>query len=165
MCCQTNWVASRNRSPLPLIQCRSNPSLGCSCCSHQVLRSPKQVESGLLISTFICEKKACCSPLTGCFHRLVFGEFSLRLVDGRVVGAFGTPHLYWLTQHTPEFGLLTGVSLIGDLFLGLAVPTLDPLVLIHCCTDWTFSAPRLKQKAPAQQPCYICLECHAHNLH
>ena len=49
-------------------------------------------------------------------------------------------------QHTPEFGLLTGVSLIGDLFLGLAVPTLDPLVLIHCCTDWTFSAPRLNRK-------------------
>ena len=87
------------------------------------------------------------------------GRWSSYLVLLELPASTGWP------QHTPVFGLLTGVSLNGGLFRGLAVPTLDPLVLIHCCTDWTFSAPRLKQKAPAQQPCHTCLECHVHNLH
>jgi len=34
-------------------------------------------------------EKYCCSPLTGCLHRLVLGEFLLRLVDCRYVWCSG----------------------------------------------------------------------------
>ena len=84
-CWQTNWVASKKHSPLHWTQLHRGLSRGWSCCILSALRLPRLVESGLPNLTFICEKKVGYSPLTGCFHRLVFGEFSLRLVDGLYV--------------------------------------------------------------------------------
>ena len=52
-------------------------------CALQASKWPKSVESGRPTLTFDYEKKGCCSALTGCLHRLVFGEFFLRLVDCR----------------------------------------------------------------------------------
>ena len=56
------------------------------------------------------------------------------------------------SQHTPVFGLLTGVSLNGVHYLRSCCTKVGPAGSKTFCADWTYSAPRLKQNAPAQQP-------------
>ena len=67
-------------------------------------------------------------------------------------------------QHTPVLGLLTGVSLNGVLYFRSYCTWIGPAGSNVLCTDWTFSAPRLKQYAPAQLPWHSCLECHMYVL-
>ena len=70
-------------------------------------------------------------------------------------GAVGTPHLFLLTPTYPGDRVVDRCLIGGFVFVGLAVPFLDPLVL-WMCTDLTQnSAPRLKN---SMRPCAsLCL--------
>ena len=67
-------------------------------------------------------------------------------------GAVGTPHLYWLTPTYPGLWVVDWCQFEWGSVSRSSCANIGPAGSNTFCTDWTFFAPRLKQKAPAQLP-------------
>ena len=67
-------------------------------------------------------------------------------------GAVGTPHLYWLTPTYPGLWVVDWCQFEWGSVSRSSCTNIGPAGSNTFCTDWTFFAPRLKQKAPAQLP-------------